>query len=60
MYTYGRFMLRFDRKQHNSVKQLSLNKKINKLKKDYSNYCLKEESVLSSEKEDPSVQITDY
>ena len=27
MYTYGRFMLRFDRKQHNSVKQLSLNKK---------------------------------
>ena len=27
VYTYGRFMLRFDRKQHNSVKQLSLNKK---------------------------------
>ena len=24
------------------------------------NYCLKEESVMSSEKEDPSVQITDY
>ena len=23
MYTYGRFMLRFDRKQQNSVKQLS-------------------------------------
>ena len=29
MYTYGRFMLRFDRKQQNSVKQLSFNKKIN-------------------------------
>ena len=26
MYTYGRFMLRFDRKQQNSVKQLSFNK----------------------------------
>ena len=32
MYTYGWFMLRFDRKQQNSVKQLSFNKKINKLK----------------------------
>ena len=32
MYTYGRFMLRFDRKQQNSVKQLSFNKKINKLR----------------------------
>ena len=31
MYTYGRFMLRFDRKQQNSVKQLSFNKKINKV-----------------------------
>ena len=31
MYTYGCFMLRFDRKQQNSVKQLSF--KINKLKK---------------------------
>ena len=30
MYTYGRFMLRFDRKQ-NSVKQLCFNK--NKLKR---------------------------
>ena len=28
MYTYGRFMLRFDREQQNSVKQLSFNKKI--------------------------------
>ena len=28
MYTYGRFMFRFDRKQQNSVKQLSFNKKI--------------------------------
>ena len=27
MYTYGRFMLRFDRTQQNSVKQLSFNKK---------------------------------
>ena len=27
MYTYGWFMLRFDRKQQNSVQQLSFNKK---------------------------------
>ena len=27
MYTYGRFILRFDRKQQNPVKQLSFNKK---------------------------------
>ena len=27
MYTYGWFMLRFDRKQQNSVKQLSFSKK---------------------------------
>ena len=27
MYTYGRFMLRFDQKQNNSVKQLSMKKK---------------------------------
>ena len=27
MYTYGWFMLRFDRKQQNSVKQLCFNKK---------------------------------
>ena len=33
MYNYGRFMLRFERKQQNSVKQLSFNKK-NLLKKD--------------------------
>ena len=32
MYTYGWFMLRFDRKQQNSVKQLSFNKK-NKINK---------------------------
>ena len=32
MYTYGCFMLRFDRKQQNSVKQLSFNKNINKFK----------------------------
>ena len=29
MYTYGWFILSFDRKQQNSVKQLSFNKKIN-------------------------------
>ena len=29
MYNYGGFMLRFDRKQQNSIKQLSFNKKIN-------------------------------
>ena len=28
MYTYSWFMLRFDRKQQNSVKQLSFNKKL--------------------------------
>ena len=33
MYTYGRFMLRFDRKQQNSVKQLYFNKKIEEKKK---------------------------
>ena len=32
MYTYGLFMLRFDRKVQNSVKQLSFSK-INKFKK---------------------------
>ena len=30
MYNYGWFMLRADRKQQNSVKQLSFNKKIKK------------------------------
>ena len=30
MYIYGRFMLRFDRIQQNSVKQLSFDKKQNK------------------------------
>ena len=29
MYTYGWFMVRFERKPQNSVKQLSFNKKIN-------------------------------
>ena len=33
MYTYGWFMLKFDRKQQNSVKQLSFNLKISKFKK---------------------------
>ena len=38
MYTYGLFMLRFDRKQQNSVKQLSFSKKIkNKSLSDNSN-----------------------
>ena len=32
MYNYGWFMLRADRKQQNSVKQLSFNKKIKKKK----------------------------
>ena len=35
MYTYGWFMLRFDRKQQNSVKQLSSNLKINKFFKKF-------------------------
>ena len=33
MYTYGWFMLKFDRKQQNSLKQLSFKKKINLKKK---------------------------
>ena len=33
MYTYGWFMLRFDRRQQNSVKQLSFNKNLKKGKK---------------------------
>ena len=38
MYTYGWFMLRFDRKQQNSVKQLSFNKKkTNKKPRFYTN-----------------------
>ena len=36
MYTYGRFRLRFDGKQQNSIEKLSFNKKINlKQKKKY-------------------------
>jgi len=35
MYTYGWLMLRFDRKQQNSVKQLFFNKKTIKKKKLY-------------------------
>ena len=35
MYTYDRFLLRFDRKHHNSVKQLSfIKKKIDKFLKE--------------------------
>ena len=33
MYPHGWFMLKFDRRQQNSVKQLSFNKKINLKKK---------------------------
>jgi len=33
VYIYGWFMLRFDRKQQNSAKQLSFNKKIKRKKK---------------------------
>jgi len=33
IYTYGQFMLRFDRKPQNSIKQLSFNKKIKRKKK---------------------------
>ena len=33
MYSYGGFMLRFDRKQQNSVKQLFVNKKYIKKKR---------------------------
>ena len=33
VYTYGWFMLRFDRTQPNSIKQLSFNKKLINLKK---------------------------
>ena len=35
MYTYDWFMLSFDRKQQNSVKQLSFNKKNNLNKRNY-------------------------
>ena len=35
MCTYGWFTLRFDRKEQNSVKQLSFNKKIKRKKKRY-------------------------
>ena len=35
MCTYGWFTLRFDRKEQNSVKQLSFNKKINTIKKNF-------------------------
>ena len=45
MHTYGCFMLRFDRKQQNSAKQLSFNKKILNFKK-------------SLEKNQPDVRIT--
>ena len=45
MYTYGWFMLRLDRKQQNSVKQLSFNKKI-KEKNNKSSILLKIKSVM--------------
>ena len=46
MCTYGRFMLMFDRKQ-NSIKQLSFNLKINKVKKICKKEIGKEEIKLS-------------
>ena len=36
MHNYGRFMLRFERKQQNSIKQLSFNKKLIKKKQESS------------------------
>ena len=39
MYIYGWFMWRFDRKQQNSVKQLSFNKKINWKQKHHHSFC---------------------
>jgi len=35
MCIYGWFMMRFDRKQQNSVKQLSFNKKMKKIKQEH-------------------------
>ena len=46
MYTYGRFMLRFDRKQQNSVKQLSLIK--NEFLKKWFFNCSSSSSVTQS------------
>ena len=45
MYTYGGFMLRFDRKQQNSVKQLYIKKKKKKESQDspwYVTVCRKQ------------------
>ena len=42
MYTYGWFILRFDRKQQNSVKQSSFNKKIYYIKTKQTNTHKKE------------------
>ena len=39
VYIYGWFMLRFDRKQQNSAKQLSFNKKIKRKKKEWACRC---------------------
>ena len=50
MYTYGCFMLRFDRKQRSSVKQLSFNKK--KIKK------IKERRDGAKAKQYPVVDVT--
>ena len=50
MYIYGLFMLRFDRKQQNSVKQLSFNKK--KIKK------IKERRDGAKAKQYPVVDVT--
>ena len=45
MYIYGRFMLRFDRIQQNSVKQLSFNKKTKQNKNQIAHHELKAKKV---------------
>ena len=51
MYTYGWFMLRFDRKQRNSVRQLSFNKKKFFFTLDLNFKCLQELQVKVSSKQ---------
>ena len=46
MYTYGWFMYRFDRKQQNSVKQLSFNKK--KIKKPKKFFSIKLDNYIDT------------
>ena len=56
MYNYGGFMMRFDRKQQNSIKQLSFNKKINKKKQESSRET--STSALLTKPKPFTVQIT--